>query len=318
MANTLILNSMLKHSYNLLNSGIVIIDQELSILFMNRWVQNRMFPQHIHARSFSDLYEKAPPASILRRFRTVLRSQTPSVFSSVIHQWLFPLQDHKFPDSQMRQHCLVSPVLICHHNDEQEMCLMIQIQDVSNMELQVTELKNAIQERVNAESKIIQLNQELELKIQDLAKSNKDLEQFAYVVSHDLQSPLRTINSFIELLNEDYEGQFDEEAKEYFSYIYEASSRMRSLIHAILSYSRINNGEPEIKEITLNDLLKDVLEDLTNDIEENQAKFELESLPIIHGDITQVSRLFQNLIGNAIKYRSELPPLIQIRKKRRG
>ena len=138
----------------------------------------------------------------------------------------------------------------------------------------------------------------------DLERKNKELEQFAYVASHDLQEPLRTTSSFVGLLQKQYHGKLDEKADKYLTYILESSGRMRVLIKNLLDYSQIGNKK-ELEQVDCNKMLHNVLADLGIAINEAGADIKSDSLPVINGYATELKQLFQNLITNAIKFKKE-------------
>lgn len=138
----------------------------------------------------------------------------------------------------------------------------------------------------------------------ELESKNKDLEQFAYIASHDLQEPLNTISSFIGLIAEDYEDSFDEVGKESLVFIKDASVRMKKLIDALLEYSRLGRSR-EYTDIDCNVLLTELKADLKTIIDKTDAEFLIDKLPIIKGSEIEIRLLFQNLISNAIKFRAE-------------
>jgi signal transduction histidine kinase/ligand-binding sensor domain-containing protein len=146
----------------------------------------------------------------------------------------------------------------------------------------------------------------------ELTIKNKELEQFAYVASHDLQEPLRTTTGFVELIQKQYRGRLDEKADKYLDFIADASDRMRVLIKDLLDFSRIGaNGE--LERVDCNEVLKNTVSDLTVAIDESTATIRIEPLPVIIGDPTEVKILFQNLLINAIKFRKKgVAPIIQI------
>lgn len=152
---------------------------------------------------------------------------------------------------------------------------------------------------------------ELDNKTEELARSNTELEQFAYIASHDLQEPLRMVSSYLQLLEKRYKDKLDQDAKDFISFAVDGSNRMRSLIHGLLEYSRINRIKP-FEEIDLTLLLKDVLGNLKTSIEENKAIIKISDLPKIYGDPILINQLFQNLIQNAIKFRNTKDPEIEI------
>lgn len=146
----------------------------------------------------------------------------------------------------------------------------------------------------------------------DLERSNRELEMFAYVASHDLQEPLRKITGFTELFANRYRGALDEKAESYISYIVDGSARMRTLINDLLSYSRIMRSTRQFKETDSSTVVSKVLRDLEPAIKESNAEIVCGPLPVILADQTQLGQLFQNLISNAIKYRGADPPRIHI------
>lgn len=146
----------------------------------------------------------------------------------------------------------------------------------------------------------------------NLARSNQELEQFAYVASHDLQEPLRKIAGFTELLANRYKGQLDEKAESYMAYIVDGATRMRGLINDLLSYSRVMRSNRELAETDCSAVASRVLRDMEPSIRESNAEIVCDPLPVIMADQTQLGQLFQNLIGNAIKYRGKATPRIAI------
>ena len=138
----------------------------------------------------------------------------------------------------------------------------------------------------------------------ELARSNEDLQQFASFASHDLQEPLRMVKGFLDLLEERYAPQLDDKAREYISYAVDGASRMTALIRGLLAYSRIDHepGSPEPTDAGA--ALAAALSNLVSSIEEAGARVTSDPLPTLTADAMQLTQLFQNLIGNAIKFRS--------------
>jgi PAS domain S-box-containing protein len=137
-----------------------------------------------------------------------------------------------------------------------------------------------------------------------LKQKNIELEQFAYVVSHDLQEPLRTVSGFVDLLRRHYKGKEDDVSGRYINFITEASQRMRNLVKDLLDYSRLGR-ERKLDEIDCNQVVKDVLSDLAIAIRESHAVINAGNLPIITGYRTEIKQLFQNLISNSLKFRRQ-------------
>ncbi|MBW6519781.1 MAG: GAF domain-containing protein [Desulfoarculaceae bacterium] len=146
----------------------------------------------------------------------------------------------------------------------------------------------------------------------NLASSNRELEQFAYIASHDLQEPLRKIAGFTELLARRYQGMFDEKGESCMAYIIDGATRMGTLINDILSYSRIIHKARGGAETDCSQVVARVLRDMERTVMENKAEIVCGPLPVIRADQTQLGQLFQNLIANALRYHGAAPPRITI------
>lgn len=162
-------------------------------------------------------------------------------------------------------------------------------------------------------SDLKETEEELKKLLIDLEISNQELERFAYVASHDLQEPLRMVTSFLQLIEKKYNDKLDDEGREFIDFAVDGANRMKKLINDLLKYSRVGTRGKPFEPVNLNDILKRTLTILTPDIEINKAKFTFDELPTIDADESQMLQLFQNLIANAIKFRSEKPPEIIIR-----
>jgi PAS domain S-box-containing protein len=147
---------------------------------------------------------------------------------------------------------------------------------------------------------------------EDLARSNADLEQFAYVASHDLQEPLRMVANFTELLAKRYRGRLDADADEFIGYVVDGVSRMHQLISDLLTYSRVGTRGSPLIPVDCNVVVDRVLQDLTVAVTEANAVVSYDPLPTVIGDETQLGQLFLNLIGNALKFRGAKPPLVHV------
>lgn len=152
----------------------------------------------------------------------------------------------------------------------------------------------------------------------ELKRSNDELQQFAYVASHDLQEPLRMVASYTQLLAKRYKGRLDSDADEFIGYAVDGSNRMQVLIQDLLAYSRAGtNGKP-LREISSEKALKEALSNLRATIQESGAIVTHDSLPAITTDDTQLALVFQNLVGNALKYHSSKAPLIHVSATKNG
>lgn len=166
-------------------------------------------------------------------------------------------------------------------------------------------LQQEIFNRQSAESALVKSNQEL-------ARSNAELEQFAYVASHDLQAPLATIASYAQLLEKRSKDQLDSQANKFIGNIVHGCMRMQTLIDDLLEYSRVGRNQRPFQPTECDLVVEQALTNLQAAVRETKAVITYSDLPAITGDFSQLVQLFQNLIGNAIKYRHEAPPVILV------
>lgn len=178
-------------------------------------------------------------------------------------------------------------------------------------------------DRKQAETSFRQLNEQLEAKVQErtselnetnasLLHSNRELEQFAYVASHDLQEPLRAVNSYAQLIVRKYQGNLDAKADKYLGYIMDGATRMQQLIDDLLSFSRVGTRGKPLEPTEGEAVLSQVLDNLQIAIAQSHAVVTHDPLPTIMGDEIQLIQLLQNLISNAIKFRREEPPKVHV------
>ncbi len=179
------------------------------------------------------------------------------------------------------------------------------IYDTNEYEVYICGTGRDISQRVTAE-------REREEAIDELERSNAELERFAYVASHDLKEPLRMIRSYLDLIRRRYEGELDEDADEFIDYAVDGADRMRKMIDDLLTYSRIGTDDITAEPVECSVILDRVLDSLQVAIEETDADITVEELPTIEGDPQQLSQLFQNLISNAIAYSGDSPPDIHV------
>jgi len=171
------------------------------------------------------------------------------------------------------------------------------------------ELEIRVQERT---AELTEANEQLEQLTTELKRSNQELEQFAYIASHDLQEPLRAVASYTQMLAKRYQGKLDEKADIYINFAVDGATRMQQLIKDLLAYSRIGRHQLNLQLTDCNVVVNKVLKDLHFSIAENQVAIALSPLPTLFADTSQITLLFQNLISNAIKYRGEASPQIDI------
>jgi len=154
--------------------------------------------------------------------------------------------------------------------------------------------------------------------LEELKRSNRELEQFAYVASHDLQEPLRTVTSFIQLLKQRYEGRLDSDADEFIGFVVDGVGRMRQLINDLLTYSRVQTRGGEFAPTDSGAVMEQTLVDLKAGIVDSGAVVTCDPLPTVLADVAQLRQLFQNLVGNAIKFRGQQPPRVHVSAEPRG
>jgi PAS domain S-box-containing protein len=183
----------------------------------------------------------------------------------------------------------------------------------TNEELQATteELQTSNDELILAQNNLRDMINKLKI-------SNRELEQFAYVASHDLQEPLRMVSSFTQLLERRYKDKLDDDANDYIGFVVEGAQRMKDLIDDLLSFSRLNTTSREFEVVLMDVALDDVLVNLKAYIRDHNAQINHDTLPTIKGDPIQINQLLQNLIANAIKFHGDKPPQIQISAKEFG
>jgi signal transduction histidine kinase len=162
------------------------------------------------------------------------------------------------------------------------------------------------------EESLAALSAQLGERADELERSNADLERFAYVASHDLAEPLRTISGFTTLLGRRYKGKLDREADEFIGFIEDGTRRMQELIRALLDLSRAGTANSNPERVDLAETLAQVLNGLHAQIRDQEATVRAEGLPTVTGDPAQVRQLLQNLIANAVKFRSEEPPQVEV------
>ncbi len=186
------------------------------------------------------------------------------------------------------------------------------IRDKNGGALRVVGAMQDMTDRKEKELALHELNDQFAQRTRDLEISNAELERFAYMVSHDLQEPLRMISSFLQLLEKKYGPQLDDKAREYITFAVNGSERMKRLIRDLLEYSRVSINRENFSEVDMTALALQMQNMFMQEIETTGAVIECEDLPAITANRTHMLQLLQNLVGNALKYRSEHPPRIKL------
>jgi len=152
----------------------------------------------------------------------------------------------------------------------------------------------------------------------DLGRANQQMEQLLYAASHDLHEPIRMVTSFLELLERHAGGALDDRALRYLSFAREGGARMGSLVDGLLTISRARSAKPTLQRVAMREIVEVVLDDLSSAIAESSTRIEVRDLPVVNADPALLRSLLQNLISNAIKFRSTAPPIVEVSAERRG
>jgi PAS domain S-box-containing protein len=210
--------------------------------------------------------------------------------------------------ARMNRHRSAESVMTRHHDDGRWVQIIERRTSeggIIGIRIDVTELKQREQALSEQSAKIAEYAEELE-------RSNRELEQFAYIASHDLQEPLRMVASYCQLLQRRYRGSLDQDADEFIGFAVEGAGRMQRLINDLLTYSRVGRNGTRFELMPASAAVEAALANLKGAIAEAGASVAVGALPLIAGDRTQLVQLFQNLIGNAIKFRREEPATVRV------
>jgi PAS domain S-box-containing protein len=198
-------------------------------------------------------------------------------------------------------------------------------QDITERKRYEQTLNQDISDRKRAEEELVLSNERLQRQTdqmkqqaQELARSNADLEQFAYIASHDLQEPLRTVSSYTQLLARRYKGKLDADADDFIAFAVDGTARMQTLIKDLLTYSRVGTRGGVFESTDCQQVLKTTLANLEGQIQETNATITHDPLPTLAADASQLGQVFQNLLSNALKFYDEQPPHVHIGAERQG
>ena len=271
--------------------GCCLLRQDLVVLFWNQCLEDwtKIPRTEIINTSISNHFPHLNQPKYQIRLQQVFRNGLPAVFSSQLHQSLITTQELSIQQTNVT----AVPSLT-----EEEFYALIVIQDVTELTHRIQNYQTELKQRKLVEA--------------ELKRSNSDLEQFAYIASHDLQEPLRMVSSFTQLLAKRYGNKLDDEANQIIGFAVEGAMRMQALIRDLLTYSRVHSRGQVFKETDCQALLDIVVANLQILIKENKTQVDIAPLPSIRADETQLIQLFQNLITNSIKYRRAESPKIEI------
>ncbi len=277
------------------------------------------------AQLFADLLESAPDAMMVSDRSGIIvfaNSQAERLFDLPRAELVGAALGSLIPDELRERRRDAGPATASVEADAQRrdgsrvpVEIKLRILETDDGPLLTSALRD-ITDRRRAEAEIRDLNTDLERRVvertAELARSNADLEQFAYVASHDLQEPLRAVASYTQLLARRYQERLDGDALRFMERTAAAVTRMQALIRDLLAYSRVGTRGDDFQSTDCESVLSDVLDDLQTAIGESGAAVTHAALPMLPADGSQLRQLFQNLIGNAIKFRGEETPRVHL------
>jgi PAS domain S-box-containing protein len=258
-------------------------------------------------------WNKAAEENYGYRREEVIGKFAPSVIQSGLSE-----EDIKGLQSEILKKGLISREVLQKSRDGRRLFTMVSTSPIIDEKDQIRGFVSVIRDitdRKNLEEQLKVFNRELARQVEEktanllraneqLAISNRDLEQFAYIASHDLQEPLRAVRSFLQLLEKKYMGQLDEQGMLYISQAVEGSKRMKDLITGLLNFSRLGRRQMKAEEVDMNQVANEVIQSLRPAVSEASVQVNLLPLPTVTGDAGQLGQVLQNLVSNAIKYRS--------------
>jgi PAS domain S-box-containing protein len=296
---------------------VVLLSADYHVPFANRFFRERFGESH-GRRCFEYLFHRTEPCEICESY-TVMKTAAP-------HHWEwtgpdgrhYDIFDDPFTDTDGSALILEmgiditerkrAEVELRRHQEHLEELVKERTAEVENRNAQ---LAAEVAERRRAEAALTTAAAEL-------ARSNKDLEQFAYVASHDLQEPLRMVTGFVELLEKECQGALTADACTYISHAVDGARRMRTLIDDLLTFSRVTTRGGQVEATRSEEVLEEALAALHLAIQEAGATVTHGALPTVRADATQLAQVFQNLVGNAVKFHGAEPPRVHVEARREG
>lgn len=182
--------------------------------------------------------------------------------------------------------------------------------------VRLAKMVSAMFEAEYVKEQLVETQRALELRTRELEASNQELEQFAYIASHDLQAPLREVSSFTSLLKRRYSDELDDTANQYIDFAVAGAARMSTLIDGLLTYSRVGTGSGDFKPVDVNEIVDETIAMLNTPLAESGGRVTRDNLPVLRADAIQLSQVFRNLVGNGLKFRKDDAPHVHVSAER--
>jgi len=303
-----------QHDFHLLDHvplGIVVVRQDMVVLFWNRCLEEwtRVSSESIVGRSIVDRFPHLGHDRYALRFTQVFETGVPTVFSSRLHGQIVPATTSGA--RERIQHTTVTRVANLH---EGQRCAMLSIQDVTDLTHRVRESRVMLLELSQKQEALTSALSELEQSEVELERSNKALHDFTHAAAHDLKAPVRHIRAWASMILEDDGDDLSDSATGKLKDIDKFAARMHNLISSLVSYAQVDASPPVMSVVALNEVFDDARSEFEDVIAETGASVVLGDAPEVRGNPVLLHQLFQNLIGNALKYRKpDVPPKVELR-----
>ena len=286
---------------DLLPLGICVFDRDLTVHSWNRMLVDwtGISASDIVGKRLHHLYPRLDSPRFRRRLQQVFETRIPAILSPALHKYFIPVQLEGDEQRKMVQRTTLRPF-----NQEGNLAIAM-IEDVTITHRQLDQLRSD-------KIALLGANKKIEDFAEQLGKSNKELEQFAYIASHDLQEPLRKISTYCQLLAEEQGDRLDEEGRGFLNVAIDGASRLRRLVKDLLLYSRITTHGKPLVPTDAQDCLDVAMADLEFAIQDSGATITCDPLPVVMAEEGQLTQLFQNLLGNAMKYCEADCPVVHV------
>jgi signal transduction histidine kinase/CheY-like chemotaxis protein len=301
MTETIILSKDVIESFNILESGIMVVDRQMQIVYCNPWIRIRLPENLTGLENLNKISDHYAYSSVLSRVKQVFLDAQPIILSPVFHKFIIPLFDTKNSDCFMSQQGVVKPVVIKEpHHEEEKLCAFFQIVNVSNVQMQMRELEKAISDRKSAELKA-------KAAMQQADAANQAKSAFLANMSHELRTPLNAIIGFTEILGLKLTSILNPKQLGYFKRIKESGLHLLEMVNDILDLSKIEAQKIEInfRPFNFGEMLRRSPSIIQSQAEKKNLQIDMNlqtDLGWLNGDETRLKQVIYNLLSNAIKF----------------